>query len=199
MTDAVAPIDSQSVVPEITQPSTPTPFRLLIVDDDEAVRLVTSDALRELGYQIATAEDGDAALMVIDSFLPDLVITDLRMPRMSGFELLEILRARFPQMPVIATSGEFAGDTLPPGVIADAFLAKGQSISRLRNTVAELLSISPMRMQVRPTQKRDNPEIDGDADMMAVYERLGTKEARDRPVGLGSFLAIPAQARDGSE
>lgn len=179
-------------------PKGPKHFRVLIVDDDESVRTVTSAALSDLGYQIETAEDGTAALLVIDASVPDLVITD---PRMSGFELLEILRARFPQLPVVATSGEFAGDALPPGVVADAFLSKGAGLSRLRNTVAELLSISPMRVPIRPAPAQsDHPEIDGNADMMAVYGRLGAKEpASGRPIGLGFSLEIPVQARDGSQ
>ena len=104
---------------------------------------------------------------------------------MSGFELLAVLRERFPQLPVIATSGEFTGDALPPGVVADAFLSKGGGISRLRNTVAELLSISPMRARVLTTQQRDHPESDGNADMMAVYERLALEERPVKAAGLG--------------
>jgi CheY-like chemotaxis protein len=121
-------------------------FRLLIVDDDAAVRDVTSEIFMEVGYRVETATDGADALKVVDSFRPDLLITDLRMPGMSGFELLVIMRERFPQLPVIAISGEYTGDSLPEGVIADAFLCKGQyPISRLRNTVAQLLATAPMR------------------------------------------------------
>jgi CheY-like chemotaxis protein len=173
--------------------------RLLIVDDDEAIRQVTADSLRELGYQIETAEDGAAALEVIGAFQPDLVITDLRMPKMSGFELLEILRSRFPRMPVIAMSGEFRGDVLPPGVIADAFLAKGGGIHRLRTTVSELLAISPLRAESHPAVQRDHPVTDGDADIMAVYRRLGAAEKAEPPLALGPLAAIPVQARDGSQ
>src|ERR1041385_8059054 len=103
MTDPAPFVPSQSTVAEVNgsvpfeATSTPKLSRLLIVDDDEAVREVTSDALSELGYLIETAQDGKAALQVIDKFQPDLVITDLRMPRMSGFELLQVLREQFPQ------------------------------------------------------------------------------------------------------
>lgn len=51
---------------------------------------------------------------------------DLEMPAMSGFELLSIVRRRFPAVPVIAMSGFYPGDTVPEGVIADAFYSKGQ-------------------------------------------------------------------------
>src|SRR5947209_7531413 len=121
-------------------------FRLLIVDDDAGVRDVTSQVFAEVGYKVETAVDGADALRVVGRFHPDLLITDLRMPGMSGFELLVIVREQFPHLPVIAISGEYSGDAVPEGVIADAFLCKGQfPISRLRNTVAQLLAVAPMR------------------------------------------------------
>ena len=83
----------------------------------------------EVGYEIETAVDGADALRVVDTF-PDLLITDLRTPGMSGFELLVIVRERFPQLPVIAISGEYTGDSLLEGVIADASSAKGSIPSR---------------------------------------------------------------------
>jgi CheY-like chemotaxis protein len=103
------------------------PFRLLVVDDQPDIREVTSAMLAEEGFEVLTAEDGQEALELLPQFRPDLVITDLRMPRLSGFELLEIMRERFPRLPVIAVSGEFSGDEMPPHVTADAFFAKGYS------------------------------------------------------------------------
>src|SRR5579864_8798146 len=73
--------------------------RLLVVDDEEAIREVTSAMLAEQGYEILTAEDGLQALELLPQFCPDLVVTDLRMPRMSGFELLKVMRERFPRLP----------------------------------------------------------------------------------------------------
>jgi CheY-like chemotaxis protein len=59
--------------------------------------------------------------------VPDILLSDLNMPGMSGFELLSIVRRRFPSTRVIAMSGAFTGDQVPPGVAADAFYAKGRS------------------------------------------------------------------------
>jgi CheY-like chemotaxis protein len=118
-----------------------TRFRLLVVDDEPDIREVTSAMLAEEGYEVLTAGDGQEALEVLPRFCPDLVITDLRMPRLSGFELLAIIRERFPRLPVIAVSGEFSGDEMPPNVTADAFLAKGGSyIGPLGIKIKELLS-----------------------------------------------------------
>src|ERR1043165_8119186 len=117
------------------------PFRLLVVDDDPSIREVMSAILAESGYQVLTAEDGMEALDLLPQFQPHLVITDLRMPRLSGFELLEIMRRRFPGLPVIAVSGEFCDDQMPPNVAADAFFAKGAThIAPLAAKITELLS-----------------------------------------------------------
>lgn len=116
--------------------------RLLVVDDDASIREVSAAMLTEEGYEVWTAEDGIHALEVLLEFSPDLVITDLRMPRMSGFELLKIMRERFPHLPLIAVSGEFGGDEMPPDVIADAFVPKSGAsyMATLGTRIADLLS-----------------------------------------------------------
>jgi CheY-like chemotaxis protein len=78
--------------------------------------------------------------------LPDLIISDLRMPRMSGFELLEIVRNKFPSIPVIAISGQYVSDGIPDGLCADVFLQKGgHSIAELFAKIEELLKQPPRR------------------------------------------------------
>jgi CheY-like chemotaxis protein len=71
-------------------------------------------------------------LAAIRDRMPDILISDLNMPRMTGFELLSIVRRRFPTIAVIAMSGAYFGATVPAGVAADGFYAKGSSsIDRL--------------------------------------------------------------------
>jgi len=87
--------------------------------------------------------------------LPDLILTDLKMPNMSGFELLSIVRRRFPQIPTIAVSGEFQPTTEPLGVLADAFFAKPFQFEGLLAKVAELLRAGPPR----PAAKQDRAPV----------------------------------------
>lgn len=96
---------------------------MLVVDDDPRALHVSRLVLEERGYEVRTSADGFEALVELRRSPPDVIISDLKMPNMSGFELLSIVRCRFPHIPVIAISGEFDGDT-PGGLIADAFFTK---------------------------------------------------------------------------
>ncbi len=75
--------------------------RILIVDDDESLRRVTEMQLQEAGYEVRTAADGAEALALAADFAPVLVITDLKMPGMSGLDLLKQLRSEYPDTTVI--------------------------------------------------------------------------------------------------
>jgi DNA-binding NarL/FixJ family response regulator len=76
-----------------------------------------------------------------------VIISDLNMPQMSGFELLSVVRRRFPQIPVVAISGAYdQGSDVPGGVIADAFYPKGQHHPKmLLETVTHLIRTSVER------------------------------------------------------
>jgi CheY-like chemotaxis protein len=98
---------------------------VLLVEDDGDLRVILAAMLVLAGYQVRTAWDGVSALLEIETGIPDLIVSDLNMPRMSGFELLSTIRAEFPSIPLIAMSGAFSGDQVPEGVTADAFYEKG--------------------------------------------------------------------------
>ena len=104
---------------------------LLIVDDEPSIRESLSHVLTEIGYRVRSAEDGFSALREIGHRVPDLLLSDLNMPNMSGFELLSVVRRRFPTIRTIAMSGSFSGDEVPSGVAADGFYPKGSSIVAL--------------------------------------------------------------------
>ncbi|MFB3786491.1 MAG: response regulator [bacterium] len=76
-------------------------FSILIVDDDLAFRSTLRTCFPTGEYHVATAMDGEAALDLIEQGRFDLVITDLQMPRMDGHSLIQVLRNRYPALPII--------------------------------------------------------------------------------------------------
>jgi CheY-like chemotaxis protein len=110
---------------------TNTPATLLIADDEPSIRFSLSHVLAEIGYRVRSAENGFSALSEIRNEIPELLLSDLNMPHMSGYELLSVVRRRFPAIRTIAMSGSFSGDEVPSGVAADGFYQKGSSIFAL--------------------------------------------------------------------
>ena len=130
-------------------------YRMLIVDDDAVFCEIADQLFSSLGYTVRCADDGFEALAMMKEALPDVIICDLNMPRMSGFELLSIVRRRFPHIPVVAMSGEFLGTDWPNRVIADAYLQKGgeHSPEVLVQKIRELLEKSPLRASPAKTAR----------------------------------------------
>ena len=77
------------------------PARILVVDDDENLRWVLQTQLEDMGYAVSSAEDGLQALTAIEKEPPALVLTDLRMPGLSGIELLDKIRSEYSEVPVV--------------------------------------------------------------------------------------------------
>lgn len=123
------------------------PKKILLVDDEPNIRILLGSILRQVGYVVDVAEDGYSALRKAQQTLPDMIITDLRMPNMNGFELLSVIRTRFPQLPTIAISGEFVSVHEEP--LADAFFQKGHyEMAEFLGTIVHLLN-APRRSQPR--------------------------------------------------
>jgi FixJ family two-component response regulator len=85
--------------------------------------------------------------------LPELIISDLNMPQMSGHEFLSVVRRRFPQIVTVAMSGDYQSDAVPSGVIADAFFAKGQSSTNLLATIAVTIQTSAARVSAHQRER----------------------------------------------
>src|SRR5581483_7500389 len=132
----------------------PFAYRVLLVDDEPSVRQMGSALLKSQGYEVLSAEDGFEGLAALKQSLPDIIISDLRMPNMNGFEFLSVVRRRFPNIPVIAISGEFSGLSVPESVLADAFFSKGEyQPPQLFEKILELLQDLPTRPRVGKPNK----------------------------------------------
>jgi CheY-like chemotaxis protein len=112
--------------------------KVLVVDDKQLIRTSLSLLLSEEGYFVRGAEDGFSALRALREEVPEILLSDLNMPGMCGYELLRVVRRRFPSIQVIAMSGAFSGGKVPSGIAADAFYQKGSSMSALLRIVESL-------------------------------------------------------------
>jgi len=81
--------------------------RILVIDDDAISRSFLAAALENRGYEVEQARDGKKAMQLLQTYLPDLVITDLYMPDMDGLEVIKEVTARYPAIKVIGIHGGF--------------------------------------------------------------------------------------------
>lgn len=124
------------------------PLLILVADDDPGIRLSISDYLELSGYSVITAEDGQAALGLVEKYHPHLLVTDIMMPRMDGYELVRQLRQRpaFRLLPVIflteraSTSERIQGYKLG----CDLYLPKPFELEELGAVIRNLLERSQM-------------------------------------------------------
>ncbi len=125
--------------------------RILVVDDDESLRWVTQAQMQQSGYDVAAAASGEDALEQIRRNPPDLVITDLMMPRMSGLELLKKIRAEYPEIIIILVTAYGTIETAVEAMKAGAYdyITKPVNMDELRLTVARGLERLGLQEEVR--------------------------------------------------
>jgi signal transduction histidine kinase/ActR/RegA family two-component response regulator len=113
--------------------------RILLVDDDPRLLTVLSDTLQACGHSVTTAVKGEDALEMFDSTKHDVVITDLGMPRMNGWEVAERVKARSPETPVFLLTGWGESVAAHEGSqFVDRVVAKPVSAEALMEQLAEL-------------------------------------------------------------
>ena len=124
-------------------------FRVLVVDDEQRILNFLSSKLRVSGYEVITARNGVEALEQIQAQEPDLVVLDVLMPRMDGFETLKELRTFF-SVPVIILSAKETNSDKIKGLElgADDYLAKPFSPDEL------IARIEALKRRVAPSEKR---------------------------------------------
>jgi CheY-like chemotaxis protein len=116
---------------------------VLVVEDEPAVRDLVVRILREDGYEVLAAEDGQHALGLLDGREgpPDLVVTDVLMPRMNGRQLGDALRQMHPGLPVLYMSGDIGENIVLRQLVPDdaPFLRKPFTPAQLLASVSAVL------------------------------------------------------------
>lgn len=165
------------------------PLTILVADDDFATRLSINDYLEILGYSVIAAENGKEALGLVEEFQPHLIVTDITMPEMDGYEFVRRVRARpaFRLLPVIFLTERTSTEERIRGyqMGCDNFLAKPFELSELGVVIRSLLdryaliaqasSRSP-EPEMMPKEARSRVKDKGELDFLTQNSEMG-----DRP------------------
>ncbi len=108
--------------------------KVLLVEDDSTLVFIVADALRREGFEVVCASDGEAGLEAVAASVPDVVVADVMMPRLSGYEMVRRLRATNPGLPVLFLTARTSIDDLLKG-----FESGGNDYLRKPFQLAELI------------------------------------------------------------
>lgn len=116
-------------------------FTIMVVEDDLHLQKMMTAFLRMNGYNVLSADDGEEALSVMETAMPDLVICDIMMPRMDGYELTRELRDAYPQLPILMVTAKDTIDDKRQGYRAgtDDYMVKPIELDELAMRVTALL------------------------------------------------------------
>jgi DNA-binding NtrC family response regulator len=128
--------------------------RVLVVDDDPAIRKIIADRMRAQGHEVEVAVDGEAALEAVADFDPELVLLDMKMPKKDGFEVLESLRRTEAPPPVvmITAHGNIERAVRAIQLGAADFIAKPFEAAQLDHTVSRVLEAAGLRQRLERLQ-----------------------------------------------
>ena len=157
---------------------------ILIVDDEEGIRQVLSDCLRDEGYRIAAAGDGFEALRLLESEPVDLVILDVWLPNMGGIDVLRKIKADYPEIEVIVISGHGNINLAVQAVKTGAFdfLEKPLSLEKTITVVQNALKLEELKRENRTLkagQESEDEMIGSAPGMRRVRELIEQSSGSD--------------------
>ncbi len=109
---------------------------ILVVDDDESVLSMATEVLESEGYSVRSAEDGAVALSLVEAEPPSLVLLDMRLPKVNGWEFARRLQERGVRVPVVVMTAAGDAERAARQIGAVDYLAKPFDISELLSKVA---------------------------------------------------------------
>ena len=148
---------------------------LWIIDDEESIRTICSSALEDL-FDIKTFKDASEALLALNTNKPDLIITDIRMPGMSGLELLQKVSSKHPNLPTIVITAHSDIDNALSAYKGGAFeyLAKPFDVDSIRNLAQKAIKNSASLMKANTNSHEKKSKIIGQAESLQnVFRAIG--------------------------
>ncbi|MBF2009503.1 MAG: response regulator transcription factor [Chlorogloeopsis fritschii C42_A2020_084] len=156
------------------------PLTILVVDDDLGTRLSISDYLELSGYSVITANDGQEALTKVEEFHPDLIVTDIVMPQMNGYELVRQVRQKpmFRLLPVILLTARTRTQERILGYQSgcDLYLPKPFELEELGAAIRNLLVRSQLIQSAYNVSYPDNASISTPTTTVELLSELTPRE-----------------------
>lgn len=122
------------------------PFAILIIEDDETIRLALKRIFEGEGYRVIAAADGTQLSQVLDDHPIDLILLDVGLPWINGYELAELMKAHvdLKNIPLVFVSGRTSNEDIKRGfaVGADDFIKKPFDVDKLKKSVHTLLQLA---------------------------------------------------------
>ena len=150
-------------------------MKILVVDDSKVIRMFVSECVSSLGHEIGYAENGEDAVVYIKENDVDLVLMDVEMPGMNGFNTTQAIRAmeQHDWFPIIFLTTKIDDDSFAKGILAggDAYLPKPINPLRLQLTITAMERIYVMRQKLHIAQN-DLLLANKELERLAMYDQL---------------------------
>jgi CheY-like chemotaxis protein len=182
--------------------------RILVVDDQPSIRRLLETGLRDAGAEVYTAADGGAALTLVESHAPELVLLDLTMPGVNGWEVLETLRAtpRHVRLPVVlqTSADDFHSFERARRLDVAAFVSKPFRMGEVVETCRRVLE-GAVPLKGRPAQGGGLPVVqvrDATGAVLSTGRLLdlaprGAQVDIDRPLTPGQQVVLRVEVAEG--
>lgn len=132
-------------------------IRILVVDDDERNVVLLTSKLKSDGYETDEANDGSKALKKVESFNPDLILLDIMMPKIDGYEVTRRLKAsektKYIPVVMLTARGEIEDKVLGLDIGAEEYLCKPYSLAEVTARVRSLLHMKELQMKLVEMEK----------------------------------------------
>jgi PAS domain S-box-containing protein len=161
--------------------------RILLVDDEEDIRIILRMSLEDLGYEVATAANGQEALDIIPTFAPAVVLSDIKMPGIDGIELLKAIKASYPEIEVIMVSGHGDMDLAIKSLQLEAtdFLTKPVRDILMQKALSRTFEKIALRRQVQEhTQNLERLVAEKSAQVVELERRLAVGQVVEGLTGV---------------
>lgn len=173
----------------------------LVVDDDETQRLLETAALKKAGFRVAQVADGAAALKALRKIEPDLIVLDVDMPRLNGFDTCREIRRmpRYRDTPVVMVTGHEDTDSINKAYQSGAtdFISKPINWSLLGHRVRYILRTSQVSQGLRESEARNRAFIRAIPDAILIVNQDGKVLEQVGGLGHQNFCLdeVPAELR----